>query len=345
MKRVVVDKPGGYERLQLKSYPMPQPEEGEVLIGCKACGVNFADCCVRMGIYRSAKVYEGWPITPGFEVSGEVLEVGENVNNYQVGDKVIAITRFGGYTSHLVVPECQVFALPKSMSFEEGAAFPGVFLTAYYGLIELTHPRPKSTILVHSAAGGVGSALVQLSKAIGCEVIGVVGSSEKVKFVEELGADAVIDKSTSNLWENAERLAPKGFDVILDANGRETLKEGYQHLAPGGKIVVYGFHTMLSKGRGRPNWLKIVWNYLRTPRFNPLNLTTDNHGVLGFNLSYLFDKVDLFQEFINQMFTWLDEEKIHPPTVTAYNLENVAQAHKDLESGKTVGKLVLLTSC
>lgn len=342
MKHVVIDKPGGYERLQIKESPTPKPGPGEVLIACKACGVNFADCCVRMGVYSSAKVYAGWPITPGFEVAGEVLEVGEGVTHYQAGDRVMAVTRFDGYTSHLVVPEIQAFPLPESMSFAEGAGFPAVFLTAYYGLIELTHPRPHSTILVHSAAGGVGTALVQLGKAIDCHVIGVVGAPHKVDVVKKLGADAVIDKSNTPLWSKAEELAPKGFDVIMDANGRETLWEGYQHLAPGGKLVIYGFHTMLSKGRGTPNWLKVIWEYIRTPRFNPLNLTTDNRGILGYNLSYLFDQIHLFQEFINRMINWMEEGKIHPPMVKTYPFEEVQQAHKDLESGQTVGKLVLL---
>jgi NADPH:quinone reductase-like Zn-dependent oxidoreductase len=341
MKQVVIDKPGGYERLQIKESPTPKSGPGEILIACKACGVNFADCCVRMGVYKSAKVYAGWPITPGFEVSGEVIAVGEGVTSYQIGDKVIAVTRFGGYTSHLVVPENQVFPLPKSMSFAEGAGFPAVFLTAYYGLIELAHPRPKSTILVHSAAGGVGSALVQLGKAIDCRVIGVVGASHKVDAVKELGADAVIDKSKSDIWSMAKDIAPNGFDVIMDANGRETLSEGYKNLAPGGKLVIYGFHSMLSKGRGTPNWLKIVWEYIRTPRFSPLNLTTDNHGILGYNLSYLFDEAHLFQEFMTQMLTWVDEGIIRSPKVSTYKIEDVDQAHRDIESGQTVGKLVL----
>lgn len=341
MRKIVVDKPGGYQRLQIQECPTPKPKNGEVLIACKACGVNFADCCVRMGVYSSAKVYAGWPITPGFEVAGKVIAVGEGVSKYKNGDKVMAVTRFGGYTSHLIHKENQVFPLPPSLSYEEGAAFPAVFLTAYYGLIELTHPRPGSTILIHSAAGGVGSALVQLGKVTGGRVIGVVGASHKVQYVQDLGADLVIDKSKEAIWTRVEEFAPRGVDIVLDANGRETLRAGYDHLCSGGWLVIYGFHTMLSKGRGTPNWFKVVWDYLRTPRFNPLNLTTDNRGIVGYNLSYLFEKIDLFQEIMAKLIEWVEQGKIVAPIVTMYPFDEVAAAHKDLELGQTTGKLVL----
>lgn len=341
MKKIVIERPGSYDQLQIKEYPVPSPKGDEVLIECCACGVNFADCCVRMGVYRSAKIFVGWPITPGFEVSGIVKEIGEGVTRFSVGDPVIAIVRFGGYTTHLTVSEKQVFPLPEALDFVQGAGFPTVFLTAAYALFELAHPRPQQTMLVHSAAGGVGSALVQLGKIADCRVIGVVGAPHKVEFLQKLGADAIIDKSTQDLWKMAEQYAPDGYDIVLDANGVETLSESYRHLNSGGKLVVYGFHTMLSKGRGKPNWLKVIWDYIRTPRFNPMNLTTDNHSILAFNLSYLFDKEKLFQEAMHQLLEWVKEGKIIPPQVTTYPLEQVAEAHRALETGQTVGKLVL----
>ncbi|MFQ5729055.1 MAG: zinc-binding dehydrogenase [Waddliaceae bacterium] len=118
----------------------------------------------------------------------------------------------------------------------------------------------------------MGSSLVQLGKLAGCRVIGVVGAPHKIEAVKALGADAVIDKSSQNLWQEAERNSLQGYDIVLDANGAETLRQSYQHLCLGGKLVVYGFHSMLSKGRGTPNWFKVVWDYIRTPSFNPLNL-------------------------------------------------------------------------
>jgi NADPH:quinone reductase-like Zn-dependent oxidoreductase len=342
MKSVVVEKPGSYERLIIKDGEAGPPQEDEVLIECRACGVNFADCCVRMGVYRSAKVYVGWPITPGFEVSGTIKEIGSNVSGFSPGERVVAITRFGGYTSHLNVKATQVFPLPDEVTFAEGAGFPAVFLTASYALNWLAHPRQGQTMLIHSAAGGVGSALVQLGKLSGCRVAGVVGAPHKKEFVKQLGADFVIDKSGQKLWQEAERFSPEGYDIILDANGPETLKESYRHLSVGGKLVVYGFHTMLTKGRGKPNWLKVFWDYLRSPRFDPLSMTTDNHSVLAFNLSYLFDKNTFLTEEMEKLLPLLEDGRLKMPKITTYPFEKVSEAHKDLESGQTVGKLVLI---
>ena len=183
--------------------------------------------------------------------------------------------------------------------------------------------------------------LVQLGKLAGCRVTGVVGAAHKVGTVLELGADAVIDKSTQPLWLTAERLAPDGYDIILDANGVATLRQSYRHLAPVGKLVVYGFHSMLPRRGGVPHKLRLAWDYLRTPRFSPFDLTTHNRSVLGFNLSFLFDQTSTLQQGLQQLLDWLEEEKLQTPGVTSYPFESVAQAHRDLESGQTTGKLVL----
>lgn len=343
MRKVLIESPGGYDRLKILQGPDPAAGPGEVLLKVEAVGVNFADCVVRMGLYESAKKYVGWPITPGFEAAGRVAAVGSGVGDLAVGTRVLAVTRFGGYATHLVVPRHQAFPIPQTLTTEQAAGFPTVFLTAYYALFELAHPRAGHTLLIHSAAGGVGGCLVQLGKLSGCTVIGVVGSSHKLKAALDLGADSVIDKSSENLWRAAERLSPEGFDVVLDANGAETLAGSYRHLRSPGKLVVYGFHTMLPRKGGRPNWIKLAWDFLRTPRFSPLALTNENRSVLAFNLSYLFEQTDLLAEAMKRLMGWLDENRIKPPPVAPYPFERVADAHRDLESGQTVGKLVLTT--
>lgn len=343
MKKIVIEKPGGYDRLMLNEFPTPKPGKGEVLIETKGCGVNFADCLVRMGLYSSAKEFVGWPITPGFEVSGVIADVGEKVTRWEIGDKVVAMTLFGGYSTHLIVPEALIFPLPAQWDFAQGASVPTVFLTAYYALFVLANAQKGDRVLIHSAAGGVGSSLMQFAKGFGCHAIGVVGASHKVDYVKSLGAEAVIDKSSQDLWKEAKRLAPKGYDIVLDANGTETLKQSYQHLAPGGRLVTYGFHSLFSKGRGKPNWLKILWLYLKTPTFNPLNMITENRSVLAFNLSYLMPKQHLLQNSMAQILKWVHEGKVIPPRIKTYPLEEAARAHQDLESGQTVGKIILIT--
>ena len=341
MKKIVIHKPGGYEQLSIEQHPDPSPGPNDVIVSVTAIGVNFADCVTRMGLYASAKQYVGYPVTPGFEVSGTVLECGADVTDLEPGTAVIAVTRFNGYATRVCVTRAQVFQRPQQLSYEAAAGLPVVSLTAWFALFQLAHIQAGDTLLVHSAAGGVGSMLVQFGKLSGCRVIGVVGASHKATAVMALGADAVIDKSTSDLWTEAERYAPDGYDVILDANGVATLKQSYHHLAPVGRLVIYGFHSMLVTRNGLPGKLRLAWNYLRTPRFSPFDLTTRNRSVLGFNLSYLFDKGELITTGMQQILQWLEEGKIVLPTVTRYAFESVADAHRDLESGQTVGKLVL----
>jgi len=341
-RRVVVPKAGSYDKLTYVDFDVPTPGPSEVLIDVRASGVNYADVIVRMGLYASAKEFVGWPITPGFEVSGVVRAVGDAVDDLKPGDEVVAVSLFGAYTTHLVTGREYVFPKPKNVSFEAAAGVPAVMLTAWYAIHELAHPRPGAVALVHSAAGGVGGSLVQLLKLAGCTVVGVVGRSHKVAVARELGCDHVIDKSTQDLWKEAERHAPDGYDVAFDANGVATLKDSYGHLRKAGKLVVYGFHTMMPKKGGSPNWLKLGYDFLRTPRFSPLEMTQSSKSVLAFNLSYLFDRLDILAPAIEEIGRWLEAGDIVAPPVTTYPFGDVARAHQDIESGNTVGKLVLV---
>ena len=318
-----------------------QPGLGEVLIDVEAVGVNYADCLIRMGLYASARQAIGYPITPGFEVAGRVASAGADARGFPAGTPLIGVTRFNGYATQVVLRPEYLFPVPAKMTMPEAAGFSTVFLTAWYALLELAHPHPGAAILVHSAAGGVGGALVQLGKVLKGRVIAVVGASHKVAPVRDLARTRSSTSRDTNLWTRARQLAPEGYDVILDANGAATLRQSYAHLAPTGKLVVYGFHSMMARGRGQPNRLKLLTDYLRTPRFSPFQLTAGNHSVMGFNLSYLFDKTDLLRAGMNQLLAWAAEGRIRAPRVTTYPFERVAQAHRDLESGTTVGKLVL----
>lgn len=341
MKKIVIHAPGNYEQLKVEEFPTPDPKENEILIKVAYVGINYADILIRWGVYKSAKDFVGWPITPGFEISGIVEKVGSKIKNYKAGDKVFAVTRFGGYTTHLVVEEDFVFHMPKNLSLEQGAAFPAVYLTAYHALLQNVVIRKGAKVLIHSAGGGVGSALLQLSRHLKFETTAIVGSSHKVEFVKKLGANHVIDKSKQNLWKEAEKISPVGYDVILDANGASTLKDSYMHLAPSGKLLCYGFHSMLPKTGGKLNYPQLAWTFLKTPRFNPLDMTDKNKSLVTFNLSYLFDKKDMFTEAVMHMVKLIEAGEIEGPKTTVFDFEKVGEAHKALESGQTTGKIVL----
>ncbi|MEM9532158.1 MAG: zinc-binding dehydrogenase, partial [Pseudomonadota bacterium] len=198
------------------------------------------------------------------------------------------------------------------------------------------------TWLVHSAAGGVGSALLQLARLAGVQVIGVVGGPHKVEHARAMGAAEVIDKSQEPLWPQAEKLAPNGFDAIFDPNGVTTLRQSYAHLAPTGRLVIYGFHGMLPRD-GRRNWLKLALGWLRTPRFNPLHMTRDNRSVLAANLSFLQSHAPSLREGMLWLLARFKEGELTPLPVETWPLAQAARAQQRIESGQTIGKLVLLT--
>ena len=340
-KRIIVKKPGGHRAFQFDDTPIEDPRPGEIQVDVKVCGINFADVSVRLGLYAAAK--GAYPLCPGLEFSGVVRRVGSNAAIFKPGDRVFGVSRFGGYTTVINSPLEFIWPLPATWDFTRGASFPVAYLTAYYALQHVGHLRKSDRVLIHSAAGGVGTALLHLLKIHGNMSVGVVGRSEKVVAAKEAGATFVIDKGTEDLWKRAAELSSEGYDMILDANGASTLKDSYRHLKPAGRLLIYGFASMFSHS-GRKNYLKLIWYYLRTPRFNPFDLTGDNKSVSGFNLVYLFDRVELFHGIMETLLKWDANGHIPAMPITTFSFENVAKAHQAIESGESVGKLVLVVT-
>ena len=341
MKHILIGKPGGYSALQLHDAPTPEPGPGEVRIRVRACGVNYADGIIRMGLYASAKKLHGYPITPGFEVAGVIDAIGEGITRFKAGDEVIGLTLFNGYASHLVIDEDGVFPKPGNLSFEEAATLPTVFLTAWWMAHRQVYPQADDSWLVHSAAGGVGSALLQLARLADVRAIGVVGAPHKIEHARAMGADQVIDKSGEDLWARAEALTPQGFQAVFDANGVATLKSSYRHLAPTGRLVIFGFASMLPRD-GRLNWFKLARDWLKTPRFNPLDMTQANKSVLAANLSFLQAHASTMRDGMQWLLERFTDERLVPLPVETFPLAQAAEAQRRIESGQTVGKLALI---
>ncbi len=317
---------------------MKDPGAGEIQVAVKACGINFADISVRLGLYAAAR--DLYPLCPGLEFCGTVTEIGTGIEGFQPGDRVFGVSRFGAYATVVNTIPDYLWHLPSGWEFSRGAAFPVAYLTAYYALHHVGHLQPDDRALVHSAAGGVGTALLHLLKANGNLSAGVVGRHEKVPYARNAGASFVIDKEAQRLWEKAEQWSPEGYDMILDANGASTLRKSYEHLKPAGRLLIYGFASMFSH-TGRKNYLKLIWYYFRTPRFNPFELTGQNRTISGFNLIYLFEKKTLFRKIMDTLLQMEKEGLLAEMPVKTYAFEDVAAAHKAMESGETVGKLVL----
>lgn len=340
MHRIQIRKPGSYDALELIEELDPSPDSGEVVIKVEAAGINYADSIIRMGLYESAKKLHGYPITPGFEVAGTIAAVGRDVTDWSIGDEVIGLTLFNGYTTHLKLGADGVFAKPEKLSMAEAATLPTVFLTAWWMIHRQLHPHPEENWLVHSAAGGVGSAVLQLGKLAGARIVGVVGGSHKVEHARAMGADEVIDTSTEDLWSRAEELSPDGYQAIFDANGVKTLQASYDHLAPTGRVVIYGFASMLPKD-GKMNWLRLARDWLKTPRFNPLDMTKSNKSVLAANLSFLQSHAPSLREGMEWLLERFESGELKPLPVETHALKDAAVAQRRIESGRTLGKLAL----
>jgi NADPH:quinone reductase-like Zn-dependent oxidoreductase len=342
VKKIVIQKAGGYDQLQIITGPDLKIENpNDVLIQVKYSGVNYADCLVRLGVYASAKEYVGWPITPGFEVSGTVLAVGSQVTKFKAGDQVIGFTRFNGYSSQVTVPEEQVLPMPPQFNLAQGASYPSVYATAQYCLNQIFYLYPGSRIFVHSAAGGVGSALIQLAKLKGHYVVGVVGHSSKVEYTKALGCDEVLDKSATGFsWEKVkDKFKGKLFDAVYDANGFTTLNHSYDLVRSTGKLVVYGSHSLVPKSGGKLNYIKAAWGLLNTPKFDAMKMITDNKSLICFNVSFLFEEKSIVKDTVQGLIE--ASAKIKPPKVTVFKIEDVVKAHQLIESGMSTGKIVL----
>ncbi len=365
--RVVTLKEGvmtlGYNLKHFSPAPFTTPilSQGDVPDGCivmrnKSFSVNYADCTIRWGLYESAKRFVGWPICPGFDIAGVVESVGksssDNNKQFQPGDEVFGCTLFGAYSNRVLVPKNQIRKIPKGISVEQAAALPAVSLTALYALhLAGCFPDGASkfrnkSILIHSAAGGVGSMLCQMSKVLGLgPIVGVVGSTSKVEAAKQLGCDVVIDKSCENLWERVEEVAPpSGFKTIMDANGVSTLQQSYDHLAPTGRLIVFGFHSNLPMGRhmlSPMEWIKMAKKMGSMPAFDPMDLTVENKSVLGFNLSFFADEVDVVSELFDQVCEWLEKGLLRCPRVQTFGMKEIGDAHSLIQSGSSIGKIVV----
>lgn len=323
-----------------------------VLLSNKGFSVNYADCCIRWGLYESANKKVGYPIVPGFDIAGTVEKVGENVTSCRPGDRVFGCTLFGAYSSRVLVPHNQIRKIPKGLSFSEAASLPAVSLTALYALFLAGHFPARSlfankAILIHSAAGGVGSMLVQMSKILGLSpIVGVVGRSAKVDACKALGCDVVIDKSTQDLWAAAEEASPQGYSTIMDANGVSTITQSYEHLCMTGRLIVFGFHTNLPMGNDALSpleWLRMARRMQSMPKFDPMEMGVVNKAVLAFNLSFFADEHEMVEMLLDQVCDWLNEGKLNCPRVAEMPMSEIAAAHELIQSGKSVGKIVLTT--
>src|SRR5690349_10851384 len=237
MRAVVITEHGGPEVLQVQERPDPQVGPGEVRIAVRAAGINFADTLARTGLYPDAPKV---PCVVGYEVAGEVESVGANVQSVKAGDRVVAGTRFNGQAELVTVPENMVYALPEQLSFEQGAAFPVNYATAYAGLVKMGGLKEGERVLIHAAAGGVGISATQIARNLGAEIFGTASAS-KHDAIRAQGVDHPIDYRSRDFEAEVMRITGgEGVDVAFDALGPTSFRKDYRLLRQGGRLIMYG---------------------------------------------------------------------------------------------------------
>ena len=337
MRQVWIPRTGGPKVLEVRETEDPAPGPGEVLLEVAAAGVNFADVLARRGIYPDAPPL---PAVVGYEVAGRVGAIGEGVDRWSVGDPVLAMTRFGGYSERVCVPADQVVSCPPALSFSEGAAVPVNGLTAALALFHFGNLRAGERVLVHNAGGGVGLAAVQMAKARGAEVFGTA-SSWKHERLRELGLDRAIDYRREDFVEVLGGLGKEGrMDLILDPVGGRSLRKGLKVLAPLGRLVAFGVSEAARAGR----WpkLSLVRTALRMPRPGFLSLLDRNLAVSGLNVGHLWEERDRIQPWIEEVLALVETGHYQPLVSAEVPFAEAAEAHRWLEERRNFGKVVLV---
>src|SRR5580698_5480330 len=312
MRAMVVKRYGPPEVFESREVPDPQPKPGEVVVRVKAVGVNFADLLQRMGIYPGTPKP---PFVPGFEVSGVVEKVAEggkasDGEPLHVGDAVAALPQFNAYAEWVAVPARQVYRLPAGMPFDDAAAIPVNYLTAYHSMFAMGNLQPGDRILVHGAAGGVGIAAVQLAKARGLVVFGTAGPA-KQEYLRKTGVDHAIDYEKSDFVEVVRKFAPDGIEMVMDPIGGKSFSRSYKCLGATGRLVVYGLSAAAGPG-GKRSLARGLSALAQTPRFHPLKLMSANISVIGVSLGGLHSRGPLLRAELDEIFRMYAAGKVKP---------------------------------
>lgn len=337
MRALVITEHGPPEVLQIQERPDPQPGPGEVRVRVHAAGINFADLLARTGLYPDAPKP---PSVVGYEIAGDVESVGPGVEDFTPGQRVMGGTRFGGYAELVATPSAALLPLPEGWSYEEGAALPVVYATAYAAIVRFGAVHPGERVLVHAAAGGVGIAATQIAKLVGAEVYGTA-SAAKHDACRGFGVDHPIDYRTQDFAKEVRRIAgaKRPLDLVLDGVGGSSMRKGMGLLRAGGRVVGIGI-SGAQDGEGR-NRVRSLRTLAATPILPALALMSSSRSFIGLNMLKLWDEQGSLDEYIQPLQQWVDEGTLRPVVSEAFPLERGPDAHRFIHERRNVGKVVL----
>jgi synaptic vesicle membrane protein VAT-1 len=341
MRAMVVRRYGQPEVFEVQQVPDPQPKAGEALIRVKAIGINFADLLQRMGLYPGSPKP---PFIPGLEIAGVVEKIVEGsrrdeTNALKPGDAVVAMPHFKAYAEWVAVPTNTVYRIPAGMPFEDAAAFPVNYLTAYHSMFTMGNLQPGDRILIHGAAGGVGIAAVQLARARGLVIFGTAGPA-KQDYLRKIGVDHPIDYEKSDFVKVVRQDAADGIEMVMDPIGGKSLTRGQKCLGPTGRLVIYGLSEAAGSG-GKRNLLRGAKALLQSPRFHPLKLMAQNLAVIGVSLGVMDSRGALLRSELDELFRMYSAGKIKPVIGKTFPFDQAAAAHQYIHDRKNIGKVIL----
>ena len=337
MRAIWISRPGGPEALEVRETADPEPQPGEVRIRVRVAGLGFAEVMAAQGLYPDAPKL---PCVVGYEAAGVIDALGDGIQHPAVGRRVLALTHFGGHADVLCVPAQQVLEIADDMSFEEAAAIPVTYLTAYHLLFRAATVHPGERVLVHMAAGGVGTAVLQLCRTVEGLVVFGTASAAKHEVLRAEGCTHPIDYHATDYVAEVRRLTGgDGVDVVLDPLGGKDWRNGLKLLRPGGRLVAYGFANLASGERRRP--IHVASQALRVPLLTPLQLMNHNRTVSGVNLGHLWGEAAMLRDELQAVLALRDAGRIRPRIDATYPFTEVAAAQRRMLQRRNVGKIVL----
>ena len=336
MRQAVIPRHGPPDVFEMRDAADPAPGPGEVRIRVRAAGVNFSDILARLGLYPDAPKP---PVVVGYEVAGSIDGSGEGVTGFADGDRVVALTRFGGYADLVVVPAAQVFRIPAGLTDAEAAAVPVNYLTAALALYKQAAVTSGETVLVHNAGGGVGIAATQLARLRRATVIGTASTS-KHAALRAFGVEHAIDYTTADVVSEVRRLTKgRGVDVVLDPIGGRSFGDSYRLLAPLGRMVMFGLSSA-APGERR-HWWRALRAWMQSGSFDPMSLIHRNRGVFGLNLGHLWSERRQVAPLMEMLMEELSAGRIRPVVARTFPLGAAADAHRFIQARQNIGKVVL----
>jgi NADPH:quinone reductase-like Zn-dependent oxidoreductase len=338
MRAVWITRAAGPEALEVRETADPEPGPGQVRIRVRAAGLNFAEVMAAQGLYPDAPKP---PCVVGYEVAGVIDAPGDGTQGYAAGQRVLALTRFGGHADVVCVPAEQVLPMPDAMSFEEAAAMPVTYLTAYHMLFRVAGVRPGERVLVHMAAGGVGTAVLQLCRTVeDLEVFGTA-SAAKHDALKAEGCAHPIDYHATDYSAEVRRLTHgEGVDIVLDPLGGHDWRKGLKLLRPCGRLVAYGFANLASGQRRRPAHL--ISQLAGIPLLTPVGLMNRNLTISGVNIGHLWGQIATLREELQAVLVLWDQGRVKPVIDRTYPFADAAAAHRRMLHHQNTGKIVLV---